>query len=466
MEHKNIVRCLVVLLAATGCLHAQITITNKNFSFGTTGRIGFAYSPQIEGHTGRQLNLLGQGSLGGRMDQGDYMDLLPAFHFTPVNTNKDSTVIDFQVRLAFYSGNSTFLGNVTSNNINGLVVSLPEAFVEARNINGSDWSAWAGARYMRYDDIHIADYFYFDDHSAQGFGLQYKNTKLSMYFPAIIDTTSTSTTPYSYSNIITGNENLTYRQREVLVLEQKLQIGTKNNVKLLAEYHNVPEISENSTVDYPSDWGWVAGAKLNTSLQTQKKGSFNQFAMRYGAGIANGGDNGNTQTWRTYGAPDSNGVYKGAFSFTIVEHLLLNLSDRWSINPYAVYIHSKGGSNSNHQASSFYNTSIYNRKTDIALGSRFIYYASNTIHLLSELHFTQRKDGYNPNAQMVKFTLAPTIAPTAERSPWARPHIRFIASVAWYNDFAKNNFYSPFLVQAGKKQLGTYFGVRSEWWIF
>ena len=457
-----------VLLFYTVSVNSQIVIKNKNFSFGTTGRIGFGYSPDIEGHTGRQLNLLNQGSLGGRMDQGDYVDLLPSFHFKPVTANNEATEIDFQVRLAFYSSNGTFLGNVNTGSTDGMIVSLPEAFVEARNIVGSPWTVWAGARYMRYDDVHIADYFYFDDHSSQGFGIKYKNSSFSMFFPAAIDTTSSSVTPpYSYSNIISGSKNLTYRQREVMVAEQSFILSKKHIIKLLAEYHHVPAVRKNADPAFPSDNGFIAGIKINSELQTRKPGSFNQFAIRYGTGIANGGDNGNTQTWRTFGAPNADDqTYKGAYSFTMVEHLMLNLSDKISINPYAVYTQSKGGADTNGKALDFYNRSIYNYKTDLALGTRVIYYLTNWFHLVSELHYTARKDSDNPTASMIKFALAPTIVPTAERSPWARPHIRFIAEVSRYNDYAKNAMYSPFLQQAGQKRLGTYFGVRTEWWVF
>jgi len=428
---------IIAVLLSSNVVNSQIVITNKNFSFGTTGRIGFGYSPDIEGHTGRQLNLLGQGSLGGRMDQGDYVDLLPAFHFTPVNANKDSTTIDFQVRLAFYSSNGTFLGNVHSGSINGMIVSLPEAFVEARNIVGSPWSVWAGARYMRYDDIHIADYFYFDDHSSQGFGVKYKKTSFSMFFPAAIDTTSSNVTPYSYANIISGSKVLAYRQREVMVAEHSFNINKKHLIKLLAEYHYVSAVTKNADPNYPSDYGFVGGIKLSSQLTTKKPGSFNQLSVRYGTGIANGGDSGSTQTWRTFGAPDGNGKYKGAFSFTAVEHLMLNLSDRVSLNPYAVYTKSRGGADTKGKAMDFYGREIFNEKTDLALGTRLIYYVTNWFHMVTELHYTTRKDGYNPQATMTKFAIAPTIVPTAERSPWARPHIRLIGEVARYNDYAK-----------------------------
>jgi len=469
MKTKLLLAWCILLICAGRGINAQIVITNKKFSFGTTGRIGAGYSPNADGKTGRQLNLNNQGSLGGRMDQGDYVDFLPAFHFSPVvnGDSTKSTKIDMQARLSFYSG-GTFLGNVDSKSNQGMIVALPEAFVEARNIMGSDWDVWAGSRWLRYDDIHIADYFYFDDHSATGWGLRHKNTRFSMFFPAAIDTAASNSTPYSYTNVISGSKNLIYRQREVFVLEQTLPFkNTKHKLKLMAEFHHVEKSGENSVEQYPSDQGWVFGAKLNIDMATAIPGSFNQLSVRYGTGIANGDDNGNTQTWRTYGAPDEiTKTYKGAYSFTVVEHFLWNISNRWSLNPYAVFTKSKGGSTSTGKAMDYYNREIFNRKTEFNTGIRATYYLNNWFHILSEFHYATRKNGTQDAASMMKLVLAPTIVPTAERSVWARPHIRFIAEVSRYNDQAMNSLYSPFLQQSGAKRFGTYFGVRTEWWIF
>ncbi|WP_326983639.1 carbohydrate porin [Chryseobacterium sp. MYb264] len=467
MKKKLLKSYFLIIFLISQLNYAQIQITNKKFSFGTTGRIGVGYSPNADGRTGRQLNLDNQGSLGGRMDQGDYVDFLPTFHFTPVvgGDSTKATKIDLQTRLSFYSG-GTFLGNVDTKSNRGMIIALPEAFVEARNIMGSDWDVWAGSRWLRYDDVHIADYFYFDDHSATGWGIRHKNTRFSMFFPAVIDTAASNSTPYSYTNIISGTKNLIYRQREVFILEHILPFKN-NNLKFLAEFHNVDRSGKNSVEQYPSDHGWVLGVKLNTDLKTKLPGSFNQISLRYGTGIANGGDAGNTQTWRTYGAPDEQtGKYNGAYSLTAVEHILLNLSNRWSLNAYAVYTQSKGGSDSNNKAVDYYKRDIFNKKSEFNTGVRATYYFNNWFHILSELHYAVRKDGTQNPASMMKLVLAPTIVPTAERSVWARPHIRLIAEVSRYNDQAMNLLYSPFLQQSGAKRFGTYLGVRTEWWIF
>ncbi|MFV8326987.1 hypothetical protein [Flavobacterium sp. ZS1P14] len=75
--------------------HSPVVITNSNFSLGTTGRIGVGLSPNGEGNMWKPLNLSGQGSLGGRMEQNDYVDILPALHFTPKIIGKDSTNVTF-----------------------------------------------------------------------------------------------------------------------------------------------------------------------------------------------------------------------------------------------------------------------------------------------------------------------------------------------------------------------------------
>lgn len=443
--------------------YSQVVITNSNFSLGTTGRIGVGLSPNGEGNMWKPLNLSGQGSLGGRMEQNDYIDILPAIHFTPKIIGKDSTNVTFQMRLGMYSANGQFVGNVSSRSNNGLTFILPEAYVEARNIMGSKWSAWAGSRFRRYDDIHISDYFYFDDHSAQGFGVSHKNTELSMLMPASSD--STGVYPYNYKVTVAGATNPAIRQRMVWIGEHSIILKNNNIIKLLGEFHYVSASSKNASKNYPSDNGWVAGIKYNTSLKTALPGSFNQLSARYGSGIANGGDNGNTFTWATYGAPDLEGKYTNAYSFTMVEHFLLNLSQKFSINGYGVFTKSKGGSSSTDKAEYFNGNQLYNQKMDFVVGFRSLYYIANWLHLMEEVHYAVRKDGDNPEASMWKFSIVPTIVPLGKRDPWSRPHIRLVCTMARYNDYARNNNYSPFL-QVNQKRWGSFIGVKTEWWLF
>src|SRR6186713_1709579 len=174
---KKFIFLTFILLGVSILLKAQQqgVVVSKNFSLGSYGRVGIARADKIQ--FPRSLNLNGMGSIGGRMEENDYVEMITAFNFEPVSGGSDTTKITIQSRFAFYTTQGQIIGNVTSNSYGGLTAALPELFAEAKNIMGSPWSVWIGARYFRGDDIHIIDHFYFDDHSSQGFGITYKNTQ-------------------------------------------------------------------------------------------------------------------------------------------------------------------------------------------------------------------------------------------------------------------------------------------------
>ncbi len=442
----------------------------KNFSFGSYGRVGANWSFDIKGALARTLNLNGMGMLGGRMEEMDYLELAPALHFVPSQTGIN-TEINVQARFSVYNTGGQLFGNINSKSIGGLTFGLPELYAQAKHINGTPWSVWIGARLNRGGDVHIADYWYFDDHSSQGFGVEYGNTEFNTLFISAVDTNSTLP-PYFYVSTATGTPSLELRQRVVFAFMHTLEFGKDNRVKLLGEFHRLADgetdvDSLKPFLNYPSDIGWVVGAKHVMKLDAFSPGSFNEFSIRYGNGIANGNDGGMTKTWLTYGAPNlETNKFTNAYSLTLVEHFLLNFSNSFTLNGYMIYTKSHGAAESNHLAKTYFDREVYNQKTDFATGIRSLLYITDIFHLINEVHFAIRKDGLNEAASVLKFTIAPTLAPTGERSAWARPHLRFIYTIALYNDFAKENLYSPYLQAVGKKSIGQYFGVRAEWWIF
>ena len=447
------------------------TTTNKMFSFGSYGRVGAGFSPSIEGNIGRSLNLNGMGSMGGRMEEADYVELLAALHFKPEDRQGDTTVINMQARLAMYSGKGQLIGNVsTTSAYGGVTVALPELYVEALNIRGSKWSAWMGAKFFRGYDVHIADYFYFDDHSSQGFGVTYNRTSLAVLFPGNVDT-GNSLPPNFYVNIIDGTPRLGLRGRSMLVLEHVIPFDDdRQKIKLLGEYHHLADATLEDTAtpyNYPPASGWVLGLEHTINLNTAIGGSFNQAAIRYGHGIANGGDGGNSKTFLTYGAPNlETNKFDNAYSTTLVDHFLVNVCPKYSVNAYGIYTKSRGAADSLNKAPDYFGREIFNRKTEYAFGVRNFWYIKKWFHLITELHYANRKDGDQPSAGMTKFSLVPTLVPTAKADPWARPHLRLIYSIAKYNQFASDNLYSPYLAEIGHKKWGQYVGIRAEWWLF
>ena len=127
---------------------------------------------------------------------------------------------------------------------------------------------------------------------------------------------------------------------------------------------------------------------------------------------------------------------------------------------------SKGAADTDHRSKTYFGKEVYNRKFDFTIGARNEYYFSDYFHLLGELHYSQRKDGTDPTASVVKFSVAPIFVPTGQRDTWARPQLRFVTSIARYNDYAMESLYSPYLQFVGERRWGYYFGVKAEWWIW
>jgi len=464
---REIYLLVVILPGVIFSLQAQVPVTtNKHFAIGSYGRVGIARSDQIQ--YPRSLNLNGMGSIGGRMEEVDYLELATALQFAPASGESDTTHITIQARFAFYTTQGQIIGNVTSNSYGGITMALPELFAEAKNIRGSPWSVWVGARFFRGDDIHIIDHFYFDDHSSQGFGIQYKRTQFSIMFPAAVDTASTLP-PYFYLNIVNGAPVLGLRNRSVYILEHTLPVKS-GYLKFLAEYHRLATGSVSDTAtnfNYPADYGYVVGAKYKQNLPTRLPGSFYDVSVRLGGGIANGGDGGGSKTFLTYGGPNlETKRFKKAWSIAVTQSILWNVSNRYSLNVYCIFTKSKGASDSLHTTTDYRGKQIFNRKVDFAVGARGTWYVKDWFHLLHELDFSSRKDGTQDPAQMVKFSVAPTLVPNGKRDVWSRPHFRLVYSVARYNQFAADNLYSPYLAQTGSKRWGHYFGVKTEWWLW
>ena len=474
---KTIFVCILLMQVAAQAQMAYQPITNKNLTFGSYGRVGVDWSFVNGGSIGRRLNLNNMGSIGGRMEEQDYLEIAPQLQFKPFKDD-DATRINVQMRFSLYNRSLSLFGNSSTTSLGGLTLAIPEIFAEARNINGSGVNVWVGSRLYRGPDVHVADHFYFNDHSGQGFGVEFKNSRFSSIFVSSTDTSSTLP-PYFYLNIATGTPSLALRQRLVFNFEQDFLLAENQLLTLLGEFHRMgnkdsenevnPLIVENDSIylNYPTDYGYVLGARLSTDIGSKKSGQYNKLAVRFGARLANGGDGGMSKTFYTYGAPNLDELnFKGAYSLSVVDELFLNLSEKNALNCYAIFTKSKGAADSDNKAMTYLAQEVYNRKHDLTLGARNTHFFADKFQLLSELHYSVRKDGTDDTYGMTKLSLSPTIVPTGERSAWARPQLRFVFSLAHYNEAAKNGMYSPYLSYTGPKDWGYYFGVKAEWWIW
>lgn len=437
--------------------------------FGSYGRVGVSVMNGVQGVEGRRLNLNNMGSVGGRHEEQDYLELGMGFNFAPQSLEHDSTIIDVNIRASLYNLSGGYFFNTSSRSEGGLTFTLPEVFALARNVFVKDLNLWVGARLYRGSDVHMADYFYFNDHSGQGFGVEYKGTRFSTNFVSSNDTTA-NVPPYFFLNIKSGTQSLEIKQRIVYALEQDWWLGEDNLLTFMAEYHRLAEQTdvEDSTdilLSLPSDYGIVLGVKHQKENLFGLPGSFNQLAFRYGNRIANGGDGGNTRTWLTFGAPDLNTLkFDKAYSIHIVDHFLINFNSKFSLNGYGIYNRSLGAADTKDLAPTYFGREVFNSKQDFTVGFKGVNYINDIFHWQTELHYSQRQDGTQPWYNVTKLSLVPTLALRGQRSVWSRPHLRLVYSVAKFNDYAVENSYSPFLELAGDEPWGHYFGVKAEWW--
>jgi maltoporin len=458
------VTSLVAVLAVVAVPStAQAGLEAGPFEFGMYGRVGVAWNPQNGRYVhGKYMNLLGN-ALGGRLEEGDYLE--PTLKLNIVRpVAEDNTKPYFHVVLtpSMFSNNGSFLGAFANNFSAQLRIELFQAYLEAGNILVPDLKIWAGQRFYRGSDVHIADYYFFNQLNSQGFGAKYKEWDV-----AVLLQTSGGNGQYSTTvddqNPATNDPSV-QRQRTVLVGQYVLPVMEKHSVHFLGELHLLPSnrAQIGGEVLAPGDNGFALGVKGRLDLGN---GSFNETAVRYGAGIANGAFAG-SPTWGTYGNAAENGEYLGggAFGFEAVDHFLYNVNPLLTVNAYGIFQMSQGASGQS-----------TDKAMNFAMGARTFLYLHDQFHLVNELTYQFVALGLPEGVETpplpyeIKFTVMPTIVPSGERSAWARPHLRLIYTLAYFSEGARNAaisgaLVSPYMRDFGPREFGHYLGARAEWW--
>lgn len=412
------------------------------------GRVGLAWTPTGQLITGRSMNLTGSPQ-GGRFEEGDYLEPTIKFHILKPEKADDTTApwIQAVITPAMFARNGSFLGVFSNSFDQTLGIELFQAYLEAGNVLTQDLKLWAGARFYRGQDVHIADYFYFNNLSGQGAGVKWRGLDVAV----LLQTAGPTSQYYNYDSNGDGTLD-SRRQRTVLVGQYVQPLGTTGHtVQGLAELHVLPGGRAVTGAEVlPGDYGWVLGAKAHLALPGD---SFNDLSIRYGSRAASGSRAG-AQTWAAFGDPSaSSSTYDGAAGVELVDHFLYNVNALYAVNAYGILHWNRGAS-----------SAATDNSMDFAVGARNFFYLHNNLHLIGELSFQGLQAQGNPLGTAFKFSLVPTIVPSGQRSVWARPHLRLIYTLAVYNDVAKQNYPSPFLQTVGSRNIGHYFGARAEWW--
>jgi maltoporin len=429
-------------------------VLSERVEFSMYGRVGLGWTPSGDFIHGRTLNLTGS-SIGGRLEEGDYLEPSVKVHLLKPGSTAEAPYADAIVTPAMWAKNGLYIG-VTSNRFDEtLEVELGEAYVTTGNVLVPGLKFWGGERFYRGTNVYLADYWYYNNLSAQGAGVQYKGLDI-----AVLLQTSGTDRLYNLDpdgDGVDDGEMDVRRQRTVLVGQYTQALPGGHNAQLLTELHVLPRATAadpeggDDEQALPSDYGWVAGIKGHFDLG---HGSFNDLSVRYGSRIANGG-RGGSPTWVTFGDPAEDGRFEGAFGIEVVEHLLVNVNPLLAVNGYGVLHHGKGASGME--------SDVF---TDYAVGAQTTLFLHDQFHLINEGSYQGYRlgDGY-PFGNALKLSIAPTLVPGGKRDVWARPHLRVFYTVAFYDDEAVDKLYSPYLQTVGPKSVGHYLGTRVEWWM-
>jgi maltoporin len=453
--------CLVgaAAVAASAPGAAAADITSDRVDFFMYGRMGIAWTLSGQVIAGKNMNLGDKRALGGRLEESDYLEPGLKFHLLKGEKPADTT-IDVVTSFEMFATDGSYVSDLANGDIAQLKILPEQAYVEAQNVFTEGLTIWGGSRLYRGTDIHIADYFYFNNLPGEGIGVKYKGLDAAVLV-------KTSASPFHKTEIDAdlngdGNRDVVQRQRTMFIAQYSLPFGPGSTfVQGLGELHLVPKSGNQDVLApkhvNPRDAGWVVGAKLHLDLNN---GAFNDASVRFGARIANGAAGGGS-TFDTFGAAAEDGTYKDAYGIEVADHFLWNFDKILTLNAYGALNYSKGSLDYTPAAPA---VAAPDSRLHFAVGVRPVLYAHDKFHLATEASFQGRKDEGLDMGTAFKVSVVPTIVPTGERTFWARPHLRLIYTAGFYNQAAVDQLMSPYLKTVGPTKVAHYLGTRAEWW--
>ena len=152
-------------------------------------------------------------------------------------------MVDLVMDVEMWSMDGAILSDLASGALDELKIFPLQAYMQAHNVLVPDLDIWIGARLYRKQDIHICDYFDFNNLPSQGFGAMYKGLDT-----AVLITTGSS--PFYQVDMNAGQPmpntpDMVRRLRTMLVAQYALPIGLRSSfVQALGELHVVPKSSK------------------------------------------------------------------------------------------------------------------------------------------------------------------------------------------------------------------------------
>jgi maltoporin len=304
---------------------------------------------------------------------------------------------------------------------------LREAFVQVGNILKSQPDArfWAGQRVYRAQSIHINDFFY-TDMSGYGAGVEDVNVKFGKMSLAYL--------AGARPDVTTQNGNYAKSNIDVRLYDVKAPGGT------VGAWFNFARAKGGTTKTgsvIPTANGYAFGMGHQ---RLEWHGGYHRFVIQYGKGAAS-----NFST----SIDDPTQFLKSSKRFRILEHVLLQPTDKFAIMALFVYQRTQNGNPRDG----------WNRW--ISFGARPQVFFTDHLSLAFESGFDHTHSGNGQyDGWLRKFTIAPTIG--AGREFFSRPLLRlFLTYANWSNSL--RGFVGGVPFQDRKN--GFSYGVQAvTWW--
>lgn len=319
-------------------------------------------------------------------------------------------------------------GPFDGNGNNGSSVGLPQMYVNATGVGSGAFAHaefWAGRRYYQRHDIHINDFFYWND-SGTGGGVQNVDLGFGKFSYAFLNTENdTGTTT-------TGANNQALNVHDFRIGDIKSNPG--GNLTLGVAYVH-SRANPTGPTNVPD-----SGYELNLMhVQSGILGGTNTFVLQYGkdAGqyvdlaLANTGSTTGDRSWR------------------VIDSLLLQPTANFSAMLEATYENQNGTTAASGKWTSF--------------GARPIYAFTDHFRVATELGYDQYKpNGGGATRHLWKVTLAPEIS--VGKAFFSRPVLRAFVTYAKWNQAAADA--GPVANGVfGSDNSGMTYGLQAEaWW--
>lgn len=304
---------------------------------------------------------------------------------------KDGVKFDYHIMLGYFAPGQTDFENLAGS---GNHIALRQNWAEAKNLpflNGG--SAWIGKRYYQRHDVHINDFFYWNN-SGPGAGVE--KIKLGKEM----------TGSFAIFRANGNNGGADVNNNATTMLDSRLHdinLGGLGSLEVGLQFNSADTKVANSK----------SGTAITAEWSMPMLGGVNKLFVTKGTGSANAPALGNPNN--TPGNQDG--------SWGIQDSLQVQISP--DISGMAVVGH----------------WNFKNNYKWTYIGARPVYHMSDYFKIQAEAGLNKVTAQNQSAANLAKLTIAPTLV--AGRGFWTRPELRFFYTYAKWNDKARDGVFGP-----------------------